>query len=160
MVDNRDILATFAENLNKRMEIKGITYRQVAFAAKVSKGSVVHYRLGNCFPKLWTLVLIADYLECGVGELLGYPSMLAIDHKYNATELYTNEDVFMDYFRDRLDQMMRIQHVSPEELADKSGCSVDTIDMYLSIHRWIPQVPDFLNLCDALDCTPSELLGY
>ena len=161
MIDTRDVLITFSEELNRRMEEKGVSYRQVAFAVRVARGSMIHYKSRYCFPKLWILVLIANYLECSVNELLGYPVCFSnSDRKYDAIELYPNEDVFIDYFRDRLRQQMRLEDVSSQQLAMKTGFKVDTIEMYLSVHRWIPQVPDFLVLCDALKCTPSDLLGY
>lgn len=42
----------------------------------------------------------------------------------------------------------------------KSGLSLKDVKMYLLIHGWIPIVPEFLQNCSALNCTPSELLGY
>lgn len=118
------------------------------------------YKNGVCFPDLWTLVLIADYLKCSTSELLGYSDHLSLEHRYDAGELYTNEDIFIDYFRDRLRQQMRLEHISSEQLADRSEIPLKTIEMYLSVHRWIPSVPEFLRICSSLECTPSDLLGY
>lgn len=160
MINTRDALMTFSEELTKKMISRGVTHRQVAFAARVTRESMSRYKNGVCFPRLWTMVLIADYLKCGVSELLGYSDGLSLSHEYNAARLYTNEDVFIDYFRDRLMQQMRIEHVNSEQLAEKSGLSLKDVKMYLSIHRWIPTVPEFLHICSALNCTPSDLLGY
>lgn len=160
MTNSRDVLITFSEELNKRMECNGVSYRQVAFAARVTKGSMIHYKSGRCFPELWALVLIADYLKCSVNELLGYPGCFGDEHNYNAAELYPNRDIFMDYFRDRLNRQMQLERISSQQLAIKTSFTIDTIERYLSIHRWVPQVPDLIKICDALDCTPSDLLGY
>lgn len=160
MIDTRDALATFSEELTRMMILRGVTHRQVALAARVTRESMSRYKNGVCFPHLWTMALIADYLKCSVSELLGYSDSLSLSHEYNAAKLYTNEDIFIDYFRDRLRQQMRIEHVSSEQLAEKSCLPLKDVEMYLSVHRWVPRVPEFLAICSALDCTPSELLGY
>ena len=160
MIDARDALAIFSEELQRIMQDRNVTHRQLALAARVTRERMSRYKNGVCFPDLWTLVLIADYLKCSVSELLGYSDRLSLEHNYNAGELYTNEDVFIDYFRDRLLQQMRLEHISAEQLSERSGLSLNNIEMYLSVHRWVPRVPDFLAICSALDCTPSDLLGY
>lgn len=160
MTNSRDVLITFSEELSQRLVEKGVGYRQAALATRVSRENMFRYKSGYSFPKLWTLVLIADYLKCSVNELLGYPCYFGVEHKYDATELYPNESIFMDYFRDRLQQQMRLEHINSQQLAMKTGFTIDTIERYLSVHRWVPQMPDFLILCDALDCTPSDILGY
>lgn len=163
MIDTKEILWKFAEELNARMIENGVTYRQVAYAARVTKGSVVHYKSGNTFPEPWTLALIADYLGCSVDELLGYPNphIFARTRRWiPAIERFPNWDAFADYFRERLSDLMNAKHMTAEELAKNIGASTRTIDMYLSVHRWTPDTPSFLRICDALDCTPSDLLGY
>ena len=160
MVNDKIVLRMFSENLNKRMEQKGVTYRQVAFAARVTKGCLVHYKSGNSFPELWTLVLMASYLDCSVDGQLGYSDL---DTSFSSTRLIKplmDEDYFDDYFRECLMNMMNSKNVDIFELSDRSGVSKNYIEMYLSIHRWVPRVPDFLAICDALECTPSDLLGY
>lgn len=160
MIDARDALTTFSEELQHIMQDKNVTYRQVALAVRVTRERMSRYKNGVCFPDLWTLVLIADYLKCSVSELLGYSDCLYSKHNYNAGELYTNEDIFIDYFRDRLLQQMRIERINSEQLAERSEIPLKAIEMYLPIHRWVPHVSDSLAICDALNCTPSELLGY
>ena len=150
MINIRNVLITFAEELNKKIEKKGVTYRQVAFAARVTKGSMVHYKSGNCFPELYTLILIADYLECSVNELLGYSDYLLLEHNNDLEDILQNEDTFSDYFLDRLIQCMKTRNVSAKKLFESTGIALNIIEMYLSIHRWIPRVPDFLLICDAL----------
>lgn len=160
MIDARDALTIFSEELRHIMQDKNVTHRQVALAARVTRERMSRYKNGVCFPDLWTLVLIADYLKCSVSELLGYSDRLSLEHSYNAGKLYTNEDIFIDYFRDRLRQQMRIERINSEQLAERSEIPLKTIEMYLSVHRWIPHVPEFIAICSALDCTPSDLLGY
>ena len=161
MVNSKSVLVTFSEVLRTKMAEINLSNRRLAIASRVTSEKISSYRTESCFPKLWTLVLIADFLECSVDELLGYSSSEHTDayRKYES-DVFPNEDVFADYFRNRMLSMMGIKGMTSHELSLKSGCSENTIDMYLSVHRWTPQVPVFLNLCDALECTPSELLGY
>ena len=160
MVNIRNVKITFAEELNSRIQERGATYRQAALAVGVTKGAFVHYKSGNCFPELFVLISIANYLNCSVDELLGYTSNWSMCLNENIHNDFSNEDEFKDYFRERLKFMMIEKNLGVNELARKSRISIDTIEMYLSIHRWVPCVPDLLYLCEALDCTPSDLLGY
>lgn len=139
---------------------RGVTYRQAALAVGVAKGAFVHYKSGNCFPELFVLVRIANYLNCSVDELLGYISGQTMRLNKSMNDDFSDEDEFKDYFRERLIFMMTEKNLGVNELARKSRVSIDTIEMYLSIHRWVPCVIDFLYICDALECTPSGLLGY
>ena len=142
------------------MQERGVTYRQAALTVGVTKGAFVHYKSGNCFPELFVLIRIANYLNCLVDDLLGYISDLSTRLNKNIYDDFSNEDEFKDYFRKRLIFMMTDKNLGVNELARKTRISIETIEMYLSIHRWVPCVSDFLYICDALDCTPSELLGY
>lgn len=160
MVNVRNVKIKFAEELKSRMLERGVTYRQAALAVGVTKGAFVHYKSGNCFPELFVLVRIANYLNCSVDELLGYISGRTMRLNKSMNDDFSDEDEFKDYFRERLISMMTEKNLGVNELARKSRVSIDTIEMYLSIHRWVPCVIDFLYICDALDCTPSDLLGY
>lgn len=161
MVNSKSVLVTFSEVLRTKMAEFNLSNRRLAIASRVTSEKISSYRTEECFPKLWTLVLIADYLECSVDELLGYSNCgYSNAYKKYASDVFPNEDVFADYFRNRLLSTMNVKGMTSYELSLKSGCSENTIDMYLSVHRWTPQVPVFLNLCGALECTPSELLGY
>ena len=161
MVNSKNVLITFSEILRTKMAEFNLSNRKLAIASRVTSEKISSYRTESCFPKLWTLVLIADFLECSVDELFGYSTFERPNtYRKYASEVFPNEDVFADYFRIRLLSMMGIKGMTSHELSLKSGCSENTIDMYLSVHRWTPQVPVFLNLCDALECTPSELLRY
>lgn len=157
----KEKLLDFSDELNKRMTDKGVTYRQVALAARVTRGSMIHYKSGNSFPELYTLVLMAEYLDCSVDDLLGYKSTYILgDARIPATSRFRNKDEFADYIRIQLCYFMNVKAVNAEELSNHASISVKTIDMYLSVHRWVPRTVDFLHICEALKCTPSELLGY
>lgn len=77
MVNVRNVKIKFAEELNSRMQERGVTYRQAALTVGVTKGAFVHYKSGDCFPELFVLIRIANYLNCLVDDLLGYISDLS-----------------------------------------------------------------------------------
>ena len=163
MEDTKLVLEEFRKELNYRLEEKGVSYKQAALSTRVTNSEMLKYLQGRSFPELWSIVLIADYLECSVNELFGYPKtscFRAVDRDSVATIEFPNRDIFDDYFRDRLRMFMAYLEVSVAELSDRSGITEETIKMYLSVHRWVPRVTELLKLCDALNITPSDLLGY
>ena len=154
------IKKTFTIELNDRIRTEGTTCKQVALDLRISKGTFLSYASGKCFPSIYSLVKIAIYLNCTVDDLLGYITDPNTHLNDRVDADFSNEDEFKDYFRDRLMTVMDRVRMSIDKLAYNSKVSAKTIEMYLSVHRWVPQVPDLLRICDALDCTPSTLLGY
>lgn len=157
IVNTKDIMRVFATELNERMETKGVTVRQVSLATHVSRANIYSYRYGKTFPDLYSLVMFADYFNCSVDELLGYRSNV---EGCGVMDLAISEKEFADEFRDRLQEYMESKTCDVKELAERSGISANSIDMYLSVHRLVPRTVDFIRICSALECTPSELLGY
>ena len=162
MVDANLIVHWFGNELTERMNAKGVTHRQVAFATHVAPMSVLDYMEGAHFPSPWSLVLMAEYLGCTVDELLGYESRCSNNyHKMApAAALYRDEDSFTPYLRGRIVQKMNELKMSEEELARRSGVNIQTIKKYLCVHSGSPRMINLLRLCDAFKCTPSELMGY
>lgn len=161
MIDTKIILNRFKEELNKRMLERGDKYKQVALFTRTSNHEMLEYLQGDSFPEIWSLVLIADYLGCSVDEMLGYSNSHATDcKKIPASNVFYSRNIFADYFREHLIKRMSDKHIDVNELAALSGITKTRIEMYVSVHRWVPSVPYFLRICDALDCTPTDLLGY
>ena len=162
MIDHIPVLNWFGCELTKKIEVQEVSIKRLAFAAKISVWSLTNYMNGCAFPNLWNLVLIADYLDCTVDELLGYESGVAgnMKEKRPAIEQFPKEGIFAAYLRDRIKWRMNERNVTVEELVELSGVRQITIDKYLCVHSLSPRVIQFLRICDALDCTPSDLLGY
>ena len=162
MVDANLIVHWFGNELTEKMNVKGVTYRQVAFAAHVAPMSVLGYMEGTHFPSPWSLILMAEYLGCTVDELLGYESGYSNKRSemISAVILYRDEDSFTLCLRDRIVQKMNELKMSEEELARRSRVSIQTIKKYLCVHSGSPRMINLLCLCDAFKCTPSELMGY
>lgn len=162
MVDTDLILQWFSQELIERMEAKGIAYRQLALDTRSMPHNIMGYMQGRSFPNPWTLVLICERLECTVDELLGYEDsgFAPKRDKERVFTKYPHEDDFTPYLRGRIVQRMEKMKMSAEELSQKSEIALNTINRYLCVHSGMPYTAYLLRICDALDCTPSELIGY
>ena len=163
MIDTRNVLMDFTNELRSRIEYNGLTYRQVAFEARITRTKMNEYKFGRTFPELWNLLLIADCLDCSIDELLGYSKTGFAElrnSKVRVINVMPNNDVFADFFRMRLERYMQNNRITVADLSKRSGFKESTLEMYLSVHRWVPRTADFIKLCDSLDCTPSNILGY
>ena len=162
MIDEKDVLYIFTSELRKRLQSSGMTYRELAFKARCVPSRVQMYLRGNNFPNLWTLVLMAESLGCCVDDLLGYKRYTASNllHTDSPFERFTNEFDFALYFKECLRNQMLKQNADQEKLAEFTGISERLIYQYLSPGYPMPHVAQVLTICSALDCTPSDLLGY
>lgn len=162
MVDAKLILQWFSRELVERIETKGVTHRQVAFRSRTTPHSVMGYIQGDNFPNPLTLILMAEYLDCTIDELLGYKDVGFVKkhRKESAFDIYPNEDSFTPYLRECIIKQMKLENMTAETLAQLSGVNLQTIKRYLCVHSGMPQMSNLLRMCDALGCTPSELIGY
>lgn len=162
MIDARLILDWFSQELIERMEANNITHKQLALECRTRPYNIIGYIQGKNFPNPWTLVLICERLGCTVDDILGYEDSGFVPKrsKERAFTKYPHEDDFTPYLRNRLIQQMEKRKISAEDLAGESGVTLITINRYLCVHSGMPEMPNLLRICDALDCTPSELIGY
>lgn len=162
MINTKNILRQFSNELIERMEKRGVTHRQVALGSRAMPHNIMSYMQGDNFPNPWTLALIAEYLDCTVDDLLGYEDSGFVKKRKTDSVFmkYPSEDSFTPYLRDQIVHKMNEQKFTEEELARRSGVGVNTIKRYLCLHSGMPQMSYLLCICDALECTPSELMGY
>lgn len=161
-MDTKVILRWFSGELIERMEAKGVTHRQLAFNSRTMPHNIMEYMRASSFPNPWTLTLIADYLDCTIDELLGYEdtSFIRKRKRESLFSKYPSEDSFTPYLRERIIQQMNKQNMTTEILAQRSGVNLQTINRYLCVHSGMPRLAMLLRICDAFECTPSELIGY
>jgi DNA-binding Xre family transcriptional regulator len=155
----RNILST---EINARLSERGISYRELALYSRTSRNAVYQYIRGDSLPNLWTLSLMADYLNCTVNDLLRYGDVydnrnLDDRHAFNA---FIHEDDFAVYVRDRILNRMSILRMNQTDLVEYGGFTKESVDRWLWICPHLPKLMQFLRICEALDCTPSDLLGY
>jgi DNA-binding Xre family transcriptional regulator len=162
MEDYKVIKNCLATELRIRIENKGIGYRTLAFNSRCTAIRAFDCIQGNSLPNLWTLTLMAEYLDCTVNELLGYGCIDDVNNMVdiNAFTSFPHEDEFAEYVRDRILARMREIHINQEQLSELTSIKLATIERWLWICPRLPQVMKFLQIAEALDCTPSDLLGY
>lgn len=56
------------ENIKNRCKAKGISVAKLERSAKLSVGSISHWRVSD--PKVGNVKAVADYLHCSIDELL------------------------------------------------------------------------------------------
>ena len=157
-------LQWFSDEVKERMRDKEVAIGDMSYHCKIRSALLGNYIQGKTFPNLWALILIADFLETTTNELLdfdeAYEDSLLM---YDPFSIFDDEDEFAMHVRNRLENFMVNEHISIAELSEKSGFTKQTIRKWLGINEKQPELPrtsDFLRICDALDCTPSDLLGY
>lgn len=162
MVDKRDVLQHFAVELTGRMQDAGMSDRELSEYCQISEVNLPGYRSGKHLPNPWYLVLMAERLECTVDDLLGFERNSAplFAQPKRASDTFSAKNRFEVYFGRKLKNYMLSEGVSISELSYKSGFSFNRINRWLSDHPSMIQTPDLLRLADALNCTPSDLLGY
>lgn len=162
MLDENVIRGRFVDELNTRMKNLGVTPGDVALRCRTRKGSVISYMRGDSLPNVWTLALIAEYLDCTVNDLLGFEGIEDVNALEDdiAFDTYPSEGSFSFHVRDRLSQRMSVKHMNNETLSELTGFTVNTIERWTWLYPRLPQAMNLIRLADALDCTPSDLLGY
>lgn len=162
MINERLLAKQFATELNNRMEYHQLRNRDLSGYCQLSENNLPSYRNGERLPNPWYLVMMSEKLECTVNELLGFDLIYNpnIYQDCQASRLFSAENLFTVYLSRKLKQIMRDRQIGVTELSQKSGVSKDALSSYLSKHPTLPKTIQLLRICDALDCTPSDLLGY
>lgn len=164
MIDVEEIRTWFVQELNERMEDDHLRSRDVARHCQISQDRFNNYLQGRAFPNPFILAIIADFLGCTVNDLLDFDEpddgMLV---GYEPLSMFEDVDEFMTHIRNRLEQYMGEFGISITDLSEKTGFNKRTIKYWLGKLKQQPtliRTSDLLRICDALDCTPSDLLGY
>lgn len=154
----------FIQELSERLEDEGLLIRDVANHCQISQDRMNNYMQGRALPNPYVLAIMADFLSCTVNDLLGYyeadeDELVGFD----PLRTFEDEDEFMIHIRNRLEERMLAEDMTAKELGEKSGSNTHTIKYWLGkLKRQPPLIrtSDLLRLADALNCTPSDLLGY
>lgn len=164
MVDTEYILNWFSNEMRRRMNELELWPRDVSYHCKVRPSVMNNYLQGKSFPSPWTLVLIADFLETTVNELLDFDEPDEDELVgYDPISIFEDDDEFAAHVSNRVKRWMAELDVDVFELAEKTGFTRRTIRRWFGLSDKQPELPrtsDLLRICDALECTPSDLLGY
>lgn len=163
MINKDEIMKTFGERFTQYMLDHNLRDIDMAKLLNMSSMNIPAYKNGVRLPNPWYLVLIAEKFGCSVNDLLGYDDY-HIRYEFTrepATTQFSSNNRYEIYFRDRLIRLMIDRNIDASELAMLVNKTEATVrNVWLGKHPIIPSIYNFLEICDALDCTPSDLLGY
>lgn len=163
MLNIDEVKAWYVAEVNERMEDAGLAPNQIAHLCQLKYEAVYGYLQAKPFPKVWNLILLAECLDCSVNDLLGYDELDDVDvyEKRLASKLYFGELEYAIHFSRRLLRIMEERSLMPEQMRDRTGIGIAKIRDWISDRpESLPSVLNLLRLADALNCTPSDLLGY
>ena len=164
-MDNIDeIRSLFAQELSSRIREENLRVSDVASHCQISVDRLNNYLQGRSFPNPLILSSIADFIGFTVNDLLDYDEadeMTLVG--YDPLDMFEDEEEFMTHIRNRMEQCMNDMRIDIAELSEKTGFNTRTIKSWLGMLKRQPSLirtSDLLKICDALCCTPSDLLGY
>lgn len=163
MINKDKIMRTFGERFTEYMVEHNLRDIDMAKLLNMSSMNMPAYKNGARLTNPWYLVLIAEKFDCTVNDLLGFNRyrISSCAEREPASKIFSSINRYEIYFKNRLADMMKNRSVSISELARLVNKTEGTIrNVWLGNQPVIPNVYSFLDVCDALDCTPSDLLGY
>lgn len=163
MTNEQDVRSWFETEVKERMEDAGLKPYHISSMCKIEHGRIYGYLKGSPFPRVWKIILLAELLNCSVNDLLGYEEVddLNVYETFLASETYLDEDEFATRFSKRLVRVMDETFTTPEELHKETGIPLTNIEYWVGNNPdSLPSVSQLIRICDALDCTPTDLLGY
>lgn len=159
MVSEECIKKYAVYKFKKLMNDENERIQDVSYYCEIDREVLRRYRDRGQFPNPWQLVLIADHFECSVNELLGFERPKDII-KHQATNIFPGENHFAEYLSNEIIQRMNKINMTIEDLTHQIKSSRDTVERWFDRWPTLPKTTHLLRICDALDCTPSDLLGY
>lgn len=148
----------FADYATCAMEDRGIRPWYVAYYSEMQDSAFRSCLKGARLPNPISLIMIAELFECSVNDLLGCKSV-DVEPRNHIFDSGLERQYVGEYFINQVERFMKDKGVSVSELAIVCECSENTILNYIS-NNIIPDTPAILRICNALKCTPSELLGF
>lgn len=153
----------FAAELKEKMIEYNLRSYHLTALCKMSEDEVQKCLKGIALPGLFSLVLLADKFECTVNDLLGYDEVEDLDvyEHYSASSMFFAKSQYALCLSERVRRYLEDHYISIPDLADKIDVAPATVrHWFAKAHPTLPTTEKILNICEALNCTPSDLLGY
>jgi DNA-binding Xre family transcriptional regulator len=159
-MDESRIKEWFSIEVRERMEELNLRPYHMAYFCQFKQNSIYQYLNGTIIPDPWRLVLMAEVLECSVNDLLGFDNDDVRFEKYQASAMFLDDRQFAFCVSDRLERYLRRVDISLGRLSELTGITITTIKRWFGMRPSLLRTNQLLHICEALNCTPSELLGY
>ena len=139
-------LNEFAQRLKFFREKKGWTQSQLAEKAGVAESSIYFYERGKNYPNILILQYLCWTLKVSSNNLIG------LGEPTIKVGLPANFSIRLKYFR-------TLNGLTQKELSKRSKVHVSQLKVY-ECCRSYPNVLRLKKLCDALNLTGGDLLGF
>lgn len=153
MIDYK-IREHFSKYVTREMTEREVRPWYVAYYGETSEPFLRSCIKMKKLPRIDSLIMIAELFECTVNDLLGFDPV--------------NVDTRTELFNSGIDNRHVVKRL--KEQLDERGFDADSFkfnesNMDFEFNRCmrlnrLPDTDAFLQICSALNCTPSELLGY
>lgn len=153
MIDHK-IREYFAERLKQGIEEHDLRIWYVAYYADTSEAFLRSCLKLKKLPRLDSLILIAELFQCTVNELLGF-KLVDVEPRTEPFNQGLDTKYVVDYF---VRELSKRGFDLDKFRFNEYGMDVE-FRRCIRTHRF-PSTDAFLQICDALECTPSDLLGY
>ena len=148
-----------SQNLREYINNNEFSMWYIAYYSEVSETTLRNYLKEKSIPSVIVLIKIAELFECSVNDLLGYDHREFI-RRERIFDSYIDSPNVVAYFWDKVEQYMKEKRIfGLEALALESFMSSYTL-IFDKENGVLPKLVNIIKLCDTLDCTPSDLLGY
>lgn len=158
-----EIHTWFVAEVKERMTELDLRPYHLVRLCKIKEDRIDSHLRGDTFPGLFSLVLMAEHLECTVNDLLGFEEIEEIDiyERYLASDMFFTESQYATCLSDRVRRYLEERNMTLAGLAKQTEFRLETVRHWFSKTRpHLPPTVKFLKVCEILECTPSELLGY
>lgn len=158
MINEKEVSKYFSEQVIRRADEMQIPLWYVAYYSECNDYTFRNYMKGVRLPRITTLIMVAELFECSVNELLDYePYDVPVRNRIFDSGM-DSKGVF-EHVACKIKHMMCEQNMYLSDLAYYSYMPEVQLQ-YSLIHSSEIGTKDLLNICAALSCTPSDLLGY
>ena len=149
-----EIREHFAKRLRQGVDENDLRLWYVAHYADTSEAFLRSCLKLKKLPRIDSLIMIAELFHCSVNDLLGFKSVEVAPRN----EPF-NQGLDMKYVVDRFMRELSNRGFDLDEFQfNEYGMDVEFKRRIRN--RMFPSTDTFLQICDALECTPSDLLGY
>lgn len=150
----------FGKELANRVVEKELPLDYVAQYCGISIPSLKECLNGERLATPWQLVLMAEALFCTVNDLLGF-GYFDNGTDQTASNLPQGEYRVAGNMWLEVSKRMVEKDLTVEDIAYYADVHFTTVKKWLSYpYHSFPKTFSLICICDALDCTPSDLLGY
>lgn len=150
----REIKEHFSNYVSREMNDRELRPWYVAYYGETSEAFLRSCIKLKKLPRLDSLIMIAELFECTVNDLLGFEPIELKSHNGVFNSGIESKHVakyFMEQAESRGFELDKFEFDEP--------CMEIEFRRSIRLHR-LPDIDVFLQICEALECTPSELLGY